>query len=174
MAAALLALSGGLSIAQPPPNEYQVKAVFLFNFAQFVEWPANSFANAQSPLIIGVLGDDPFGQALDDVVRGEKVNNHPMIVERYHTTNDLKTCHVLFISQSDTRRFPQVLTDLKGRCTLTVSDINNFVRDGGMIQFINERNKVHFRINVEAAKAANVTISSKLLRLAEVTPVGEN
>jgi YfiR/HmsC-like len=164
-------LSSGLrSSAQTASPEYQVKAVFLFNFAQFVDWPAKSFADTQAPLVIGVLGDDPFGQYLDETVRGEKANGRPLIVQRYRRVGDLKTCHVLFISRSENDHLDQVLGSLRGRNTLTVGESEDFALRGGMIQFIKEKNKIRMRINLEVVRSANLKISSKLLRVAETTP----
>src|SRR5688500_2932564 len=79
--------------------EYQLKAVFLFNFAQFVEWPPEAFPENQSPLVIGVLGEDPFGPYLDQIVSGENANNRPLAVQRYRQVEEIKTCHILFISR---------------------------------------------------------------------------
>jgi hypothetical protein len=155
-------------------KEYQVKAIFLFNFAQFVEWPAGAFVDPQKPLIIGVLGEDPFGAYLDDTVRGEKVNGRPLAVERYRRMDEVKTCHILFISRSETARLKQVLDGLKARTILSVCDIDEFCRHGGMIQFATEKGKIRLKINMEAAKAAHLKISSKLLRTAEIVASGSN
>jgi YfiR/HmsC-like len=165
-------LSSGLRLsAQTTASpEYQVKAVFLFNFAQFVDWPPKAFADAQSPLIIGVLGDDPFGTYLDETVRGEKANGRPLVVQRYRRVGELKTCHVLFISRSESDHLDQILGSLRGRNILTVGESEDFALRGGMIQFIKEKNKIRMRINLEAVKAANLKISSKLLRVAETKP----
>jgi YfiR/HmsC-like len=149
--------------------EYQLKAVFLFNFAQFVDWPAKAFPEPLTPLIIGVLGDDPFGSYLDETVRGEKVNNRPLLVQRYRRVGEIKTCQVLFISRSENDRLEQIVTGLKGRNILTVGDLEDFALRGGMIQLFTEKNKIRMRINLGAVKAANLTISSKLLRVAETT-----
>jgi len=151
-----------------PSKEYSVKAVFLFNFAQFVEWPSEAFPSGQTPLIIGILGDDPFGTYLDETVRGEKVNNRPLVVRRFHRVDEITTCHVLFISRSELTRLGQILGDLKGRNVLTVGDANNFALEGGVIQLVTEKNKIRMRINLDAAKAADLRISSKLLRPAEI------
>ena len=156
------------------PQEPQVKAVFLFNFAQFVEWPTNAFPEAQTPLVIGVLGDDPFGAYLDETVRGERVNNRSLVVRRFRRVEDIQICHVLFISQSEAERLDQILAGLKGRTILTVSDTESFSRRGGMIRFVTEKNKIRLRINLEAAKAARLTISSKLLRPAEIVTPGKD
>lgn len=149
-------------------REFQVKAVFLYNFAQFVEWPPSAFESATSPLVIGVLGLDPFGSYLDEAVRGEKVNGHPLVVRRYRWVSEVGTCHILFVSGSEGPRAEQVAESLRGRSILTVCDWDGFARRGGMIRFVMEHNHVRLRINLEAAKAAGLTISSKLLRSAEL------
>ena len=165
-----LLLLGGLdgSAQTGPSREYQIKAVFLFNFAQFVEWPPAAFAGANSPIVIGVLGEDPFGGYLDETVRGEKVENRPLEVQRYRKVDEIKTCHVLFISRSETDRLEQILVSLKNRSILIVGDVDDLARRGGMIRLATAQNKIRLLVNVEAAKAANLTISSKLLRSAEV------
>jgi len=163
---------GGLDVsAQAPSREYQIKAVFLFNFAQFVEWPPRAFPSGETPLVIGVLGEDPFGSYLDETVRGERVNNRPLEVQRYRRVEEITTCHVLFVSRSEAGHLDQTLASLKDRNILTVGDADDFVRRGGAIQLANAQNRVRLLINPDAAKAANLTISSKLLRAAElVTP----
>jgi hypothetical protein len=153
-------------------REYEIKAVFLFNFAQFVDWPPEAAASPQAPLIIGVLGDDPFDGYLDDTVRGEKLNNRPFVVQRFRRVEDIDGCQVLFIGHTNSRELVHILAALKGRSILTVGDTEGFAEDGGIIRFITENNRIRFRINVDAAEAAHLVISSKLLRLAEATPPG--
>lgn len=148
--------------------EYQVKAVFLFNFTQFVEWPEKIFSADNEPLVIGILGDDPFGAFLDETIKGESVNGHPLKVQRFTKLDQLTTCHVLFISQTEKNQVKSILLGLERKSILTVSDINNFAKQGGMIRFVTESNKTRIRINLEAAKKEGLTISSKLLRLAEI------
>jgi hypothetical protein len=172
---ALLLSGGPESPAETaPPPEYQLKAVFLFHFAQFVDWPSEAFPEAQTPLVIGVLGEDPFGAHLDETVRGEEVNNRPLVVQRYRQVEEVKTSHILFISRSEADRLEQIVAALKGRHILTVGDAIGFARHGGMIGFVTEKNKIRLRINLEAAKAANLTISSKLLRPAEIVTPGKD
>ena len=149
-----------------PVPEYQVKAGFLLNIAQFVTWPSQS---SDAPFVIGILGEDPFGSYLDETVRGEKVNNRPFIIQRFRR-RDPRPCNILFISQSERDRAGQVLSNLKGRTVLTVSDIEGFTELGGMIQFFTEKNNIRMRINLDAVKASNLRVSSKLLRVAEVAP----
>lgn len=172
---AALLLSGLNLMAQTvATREYQVKAVFLFNFSQFVTWPTNAFPEAQTPLTIGVLGEDPFGTYLDETVRGEKVNGHPLVIQRYRSIKEVKDCQILFVSRSESKRVEQILTGLQGKNILTVSDIEGFAAKGGIVRFIAEQNKIHFRINLQAAKDAGLIISSKLLRLAEIVESGKD
>ena len=149
-------------------SEYQLKAVFLYNFAQFVDWPPRAFSNEQSPLVIGVLGEDPFGASLDEAVRGETVNGRSLVVQRFHRVEEVGACHVLFVSRSESGRLEHILARLRGRSILTVSDADGFTEFAGMIRFVTENNKIRLRINVEAARAADLTISSKLLRPAQI------
>ena len=169
LAAVVLLLSGSVMLhAQTAPKETQIKAVFLFNFSQFVEWPASSFADAQAPLIIGILGKDPFGNYLEQTVNNEKVNNRPIIIQHYNNAGEIKMCNILFISLSEKDQLAETYKALQGRPILTVGDTRNFIREGGMVRFVTENDKIKFQINVNAAKAAGLTISSKLLRLAEI------
>ena len=149
-------------------KEYDVKAAFLYHLAQFVEWPPDAFPAEEDPLVIGVLGADPFGKALDEIVHDEVVKNRKLIVQRYRSMEEIKVCHILFISQSEGGRLDQVFSSLKGRKILTVGDTEGFAQRGGIVRFLTEKNKVRLRINIEAAKAASLTISSKLLRAADL------
>jgi len=144
--------------------EYQLKAVFLFNFAQFVEWPAQAFPGPKAPLVIGVLGKDPFGAYLDDLVSGEKIGDRPLVIRRYSRLEELAGCHILFISRSEARNLETIVARLKEQNVLTVSDADSFTRQGGMVRFAMENGKIRLRINVEAAKARHLSISSKVLR----------
>ena len=163
-----LLMSALLLVQSPRATEYQLKAVFLFNFVQFVDWPAAAARDSQLPLVIGIVGEDPFGTFLDETVRGERLGARPIQVRRYRQITDIEECNILFISRSENERLPEILAALKIRPVLTVSDGNAFVNQGGMIQFVTDKNRIRLRINLEAAQAANLTISSKLLRVAEV------
>lgn len=155
--------------AQPPTfNERELKAVFLLNFTRFADWPVTAFDHATSPLVIGVLGDDPFGRVLDGVVAGEMALNRHLIVTRFKQVEDVSACHILFISPSEARRYEQIFTSLRGRPILTVGDTEGFAARGGMIRFVTEHNRIRLRVNVEAAKAAGLSLSSRLLRAAEI------
>jgi len=157
-----------LVVQSPRASEYQVKAVFLFNFAQFVEWPTVATPDPQLPVIIGILGEDPLGTFLDETVRGERLGLRPFEIRRYRDLTDIKACNILFISRSENERVTDILAALGKRPILTVSDGDDFAKRGGMIEFVTDKNRIRLRINLEAAQAANVTISSKLLRVAEI------
>lgn len=145
--------------------EYQVKAAFLYNFAKFVEWPESAFANAEAPLTICVIGDDPFGSSLD-ALRDKTVKNRKIAVKRVSGVAQAGLCQVLFISTAEEDRMDEILVSLKGHATLVAGDAERFARRGGMIGFLMERNKVVFEINENAAKKAGLQISSQLLKLA--------
>jgi hypothetical protein len=171
---ALLALAGAPGRVQAQPSEYEVKAVFLFNFSQFVDWPAAAFADDRSPLIIGVLGDDPFGAMLDEIVRGETVNGRPLAVRRYESVDQIDHCHILFIGRSQADKLDMVVAALKERNVLTVGDFDGFARHGGIIRFVTAGNKIRLHVNLAAAQQARLTISSKLLRPAQIVAPGED
>lgn len=164
----LLSLAVGRAGGATAPTGEQVKAVFVFNFSHFVEWPAASFDAVSSPFVICVLGSDSFGDRLDEVVQGEKLDQHPLTVNRLAGTDDTAGCEILFIDQTRGSQLPQVIKALNGRTTLTVTDTARAAEQGAMIQFVTENNRIRLRINVEAARAAGLTISSKLLRPAEI------
>jgi len=175
VAATLLLAPSWFAVAEERPiSEYQLKAVFLFNFTQFVDWPADTFSSADQPVVIGVLGDDPFGSYLDETVRGERVNNRSLLIRRYHSDKELGECQVLFISQSEAGRLDDILQRLNNRSVLTVSDSPGFGQRGGMVLFVMEDHHVRLRINADAAKAAHLTISSKLLRAADIVTTGRH
>lgn len=157
------------SFQESTTEEYKVKAVFLFHFAQFVDWPADDFAGERAPLIIGILGDDPFGSYLDEVVAGEVINGHPLEVRRFHSPEDIDECHILFVNGDGLGQLRASLRNLRDRTVLTVGDNPAFIRAGGMIRFLSEDSKIRLQINPEAARASGLTISSKLLRLADIS-----
>jgi YfiR/HmsC-like len=165
---ALLVIASGLAGAAAPVSEYQVKAVFLFNFAQFVEWPTSAFPRPNAPFVIGVLGQDPFGVNLDEVVRGETVNKRPLAVARFHDISEVHDCQILFIPSAELAHLDQILTALKGRSVLTVTDANDPSQRGVMIALVTQDSRIRLRIDLQAARAGNLTISSKLLRPAEI------
>jgi hypothetical protein len=172
--ALLVAALPGTAAEAPISAENQVKAVFLFNFAQFVGWPPQAFKGPQTPIVIGILGADPFGPYLDELVQGEKIGDRPMVVRRFNRVEDAADCHILFISRSEAGNLGRIVAGLKGKSVLTVGDMDGFTRQGGMVRFLTEEGKIHLRINVQAAKSASITISSRLLAHAAIVPPVED
>ena len=161
--------SYGRTPAQVQPlREYQVKAVFLFNFTRFVEWPATAFEGSSSPLVVGILGSDPFGPFLEEAIRNESSNGHPLVMKKFRNVEDIDSCHMLFIHTAAKSDLKTVLEKAESAGILTVGDAPGFAEQGGMIQFVTRGGKTRIRINLAAAKAAGLTISSKLLGLAEI------
>ncbi len=158
--------AGSLNAQSIISREYKIKAVFLFNFTQFVEWPPAAFSSPNAPFIIGILGDDPFGNSIDETINNEKVNGHPLVVQRYHDVKEIKNCHILFIN-TDPEKIKDDLAAISTHI-LTVGDAGNFVRMGGMIRFFTENNKIRLQVNPDAARAAEISISAKLLRVSDI------
>lgn len=168
--ACLWLVSAWAFAADPSPvaSEYQVKATFLYNFTKFTNWPPGAFATPSAPIVIGILGEDPFGHTMDDVVRGEVVGQRPLDVKRLRAEDDLRSCHVLFISRSEKERLPTVLSQLKGSPVLSVGEINGFAEQGGMINLLLVNKTVKIEINQAATVQAGLQISAKLLKLARL------
>ena len=148
------------------PTQYQIKAAFLYNFVKFVEWPAQAYAGPISPTVIGVLGENVFGDDLEKTLRNKVINHHPLEFKKFDSVGEVTNCHVLFISASERRHFPEILGALRDRSILTVSDSERFLQDGGMINFIIVDRRVRFQINNDPAKKAGLILSSDLLNLA--------
>lgn len=161
-------------VTQAATSEYQLEAVFLFNFTQFVEWPAQTFASADSPLLICVLGEDPFGDMLDNIVRGENVSGHPLMIERHRDAAAVNRCHILFFAPSEMQTYKPVLQKLKNSSVLTVGGFEGFALNGGIIRFLVMDRKLRLRININAMREAGLGISSKLLRQADLIGNGED
>lgn len=165
--AGLIVAGAGVAPAQEDhPSVYQVKAAFLLRFGQFVQWPNNAFARENSPLVIGVFGDDPFHGDLERMVAGQEINDHPVAVRQIRALSDLKGCRIVFLPASARAQEHEVLSAVDGKGVLTVGETDDFYDSGGMIRFVIEDDKVHFEINNAAAQAAGLKISSKLLTLA--------
>jgi hypothetical protein len=147
-------------------SEYQVKAVFIFNFTQFVEWPQGTFHSREEPFIIGIFGENVFGNNLTETVAGEKYGTHPIIIKYHHKAEDSGKCHMLYINSGNQEEIKNILASLP-EGVLTVSDMPDFNSMGGMIQFYTENNKIRLRINAQRSRSAGLTISSKLLSVAK-------
>ena len=171
---AALALLGTISAVQaagasPQSREYMIKAAFLYNFAKYTDWPAQAFTSADAPLRFCILGRDPFGPALD-IIKGKRVQDHPLEIRLLSRSAVAATCHILFVSASETDRLPLILGYLRHRPVLTVSDTPGFVKAGGIINLTKVGNKVRFEINREVVQASRLTLRSQLLGLAVGVP----
>ncbi len=147
--------------------EYQIKAAMIYNFAKFVEWPADALAPAPAPLTLCVLGRDPFGGALA-AIEGRSAQGRELRVRRGLAADEFRGCHLLFIADSEERRLPALLRTLANQPVLAVSDIEGFAEAGGTIALIESDGRLQFEINLGAAQRANLKISSQLLRLAKL------
>ena len=162
---------GGMWCAQAGAaeiDEYQVKAAFLFNFAKFVEWPAQAFKSAGSPIEICVLSPNPFGFSLANAVEGKVVGNRQFVVRDVRDAQQANGCHILFVSAAGWTRSQARLGDIQKCCVLTVGEEESFIAGGGMIDLKLVDARVRVEINPDVAERARLRISSKLLSLAEI------
>jgi len=164
----LAAVAGAASAQSDQPSEYEVKAAFLFNFTKFVEWPNGSFDGPLAPIVIGILGTDPFGDSLVNIVAGQKAQGRSIMIAKYRRGDDFRRCHVLFISASERQHTAEILAGLQDSNVLTVSDVDGFAAAGGVLQFVMQNNRVRFLVNLEAANQNKLRVSAKLLALAQV------
>ena len=193
LALGVLLMQTGVSAATPR-SKYETKAGYLLNFAEFIEWPAGSFPGAKSPVILGVVGKDPFGAELDKL-QGKTVNGRTLEIKRFKGAlefrgeatpgrrqddlsvkqakklAEMKTCHILFITASEKNFLPQTLKPFRGASVLTVGETDSFAREGGIITFVDSENSVQLEINLAAAEQARLKISSKLLSLPKVIKI---
>ena len=149
---------------QPKAEEYQIKAVYLFNFGRFIQWPAT--APKGESFDICVLGRDPFGAVLDETLAHETIGNQKLAARRLATSREAAGCRILFIGASEAPRIKEILTSVEKANVLTVSDVAGFTNSCGMIQFVLKENKVRFEVNLAAAGKAGLTLSSQLLKVA--------
>ena len=183
--------AGTAGVSAAAPTEYETKAGYLLNFVEFVEWPTGTFQDAASPVIIGIMGKDPFGAEMEKL-KDKLVNGRKLQIKRFKgalefrgaeapgrrqenlTFNqakklaELKSCHILFISSSEKKYLSMVLKPLRDSCVVTVGETPVFTREGGIINFLSDGSRVEFEINLDAAERARLKFSSKLLSLAKV------
>jgi hypothetical protein len=170
----LLALFGLLTGAryaiagETPMKEYQVKALFLFNFAKYVDWPQVCFEHTNTPIIIAVLGESNFGDELNKAVAGKRVGGREVVVRQMEKDSDLGKCHILFISSSERKRLGEILNRINSMPILTVGETEQFTQQGGIINFIKKEGKVRLEIDCDAARRTKLQLSSKLLSVADV------
>ena len=150
----------GLSTSRVRPAE--VEAAYLFNFAKYVEWPAGAFLNKQAPLLIGVLGRDPFGPLLEQTVADRTIDSRKVLVRRSNDPRELRDCHLLFIGSSERDRLPAVFHQLRGSWALTVGEMPRFL-DNGMVVFVLDNGVVRFDVSLENVKRGRLNLSARML-----------
>ncbi|HSR08080.1 MAG TPA: YfiR family protein [Bryobacteraceae bacterium] len=164
----LLAAALQVHAEVPGFDEYQVKAAFLYNFAKFVEWPPGTFAKPNDPIEICIVGQNPFGSTLEDMVQGKKMEGRAFAVRQLPDTQQAGKCQILFIGASEGKRTRALLEALKGAAILTVGETGDFTSLGGIVSFRLEGPRVHIQIALDTAEHARLRVSSKLLSLAEI------
>ena len=162
-------------------KEYEVKAAFIFNFLKFIDWPEEKTAANNNKIIIGIIGEDPFGPATD-VFKGKSIEEHKLLLTRFEGIeqikkmpekeknkhlDEIKTCHLLFICQSEQKQLRDIIEIVHDSSVLTIADTDGFIEAGGIINLFTEENKIRFDINQAAAENTGLKIRSQLLRLAK-------
>jgi hypothetical protein len=162
---------GGRGVAEgvaEEAREYEVKAALLYKFTQYIEWPAEAFERKDSPLLVAVIGKDPFGRILDETLRDKKCGEHPFAIKRFASAKEIDAAHVLFVPGAEAVVLAEILKALGGRSTLIVGESEGFASKGGIVNFYLEKSKTRFEINPDAAKRCKLKISSDLLKVARI------
>jgi len=162
-------LLAGLTISSAQTSvtkEYQIKAAYLYNFAKFVQWPGQSFTNNDSPIVIGVYGQNPFGTELEAIAKDHEINGRHILIKTVESQEDAAGVNLLFISMAEDLHVAETLAALENSTVLTVGESDKFAASGGMIQFIREADKIRFSIDADAAERHGLKISAQLLKLA--------
>ena len=168
-AAALLLVLDVSARADGVSREYQLKAAFVFNFSQFIEWPEEAFASKDSPFVVTIVGQDPFAGAIEQAMAGKSVGTHPVVIKHVDAIAKFDRCQILFVPATEDQSIVNVLRRVIANSpVLTVGESDAFIQSGGAIRFYTEDNKIRFEVNQEAAASARLKISSKLLRLARI------
>ena len=160
-------------VSGAPPSEHAVKAAYLFNFANFVQWPTDAFPAPDAPLNICLLGADPFGPLLDATLADEKIEGRPLVARRLGSVRDVESCQIVFVPAVEKRQLPALLATLDARPALTVGESEGFAREGGMIGFVLQNETVRFEVNATAVEHAGLKMSAHLLNLARLVETAE-
>lgn len=153
-----------LAAQTPKPTEYEVQAAYLSNFGRFIEWPAGTLD--KDPFYVCVLGQDPFGSVLGSALKGESIGGMPMEAKRIAAPSEAANCRIVYVNPGKESQLRTLLAELKNTSALTVGESPDFIRLGGIVQFVLDGNRVRFEINLAAAQRAGLTLSSELLKVA--------
>src|ERR1700681_1021652 len=159
---------GAADAAAAPARECEIKAAFLYNFTKFVDWPARTFANADVPIVIGVLGDSPCAQALERLVKDRKVNGRTIVVRQIASAAEAKVTQLLFVGSAHEAQFAGLKPAIESLPVLTVGESPGFATLGGAVDFVPQGDKIRFEINIGVAERAGLKISAQLQKLATV------
>ena len=151
-----------------PSREYQLKAAFIYNFAQFVIWPDGAMPSSDSPFVVGVVGQDPFSHALEDTMDGKTIAGHPISVKHLDSADQVSGCQLVFVPATEDDRLDDIFKAVADRPILTVGESNKFPDSGGTIRFFIEDSRIRFEINLDSAARGGIRISSKLCSLARI------
>jgi YfiR/HmsC-like len=168
-----LAMAVVFTIARPmradeSAGEYKVKAAFIYNFAQFVDWPDKAFAGSDSPFVLAVVGKDPFDGILEQVVAGKLIGGRRIVVQHFDSVDQIGTCQILFVPTTEDDSLSQIIQKVHSSAVLTIGESDDFDSTGGCFRFFTEDDKMRFEVNQEAAEVAGLRVSSKLLKLARI------
>jgi len=151
------------------PSEYQIKSRYIVNLVRYVDWPENAFQDTSSPYIIGLTGNDPYGIDLEKAIEGKTINNRHFIIRQFEENEVIGKCHILVVGSRERDFHRKVLLKIRSRSILSISDSPFFAEDGGMIHFVIRKKKIRFQINTAAVKQSGLKISTKILKMAEIT-----
>jgi len=150
-----------------PALAYRIKAAFLYHFAQFSTWPEEVLGDAATPIRLCILGKNPFGDTLKQL-EGKTVHNRPLEIRHLPAGTSAQGCHVVFMGPMPVQMLKTTLAQLQHRPVLTVGEGEDFLKQGGIVRLIEEKNRIQFEINVTAARRAGLQLSTRLLRLAQI------
>jgi hypothetical protein len=148
------------------PSEYQVKALYLYGFTQYIEWPSSTWSDPDAPFRICISGADPFGAVMDRIVKGEKTQGHPFLVERLAPDASLARCQIVFLGKDETPRASAALKALSTKSTLTIGESREFLEAGGAVALVLDAGRVRFDVNLRSPQIKDLRFSSKVLQLA--------
>jgi|SRR5437867_7579338 len=172
LALCVIAVPSRQVVAQTSPySPYQLKALYLHNFAKYTEWPKEALGDENAPFVLGILGKDPFGKDIE-IIEGKPIKGRKLKVKHFASVQEVKDCHLLFISSSETDRLPQILKALEKSSILTIAEAEGFLQQSGMINLVAEQKSpgsqsVAFEINRAAAEKVNLKLDTQLLKLAK-------
>jgi uncharacterized protein DUF4154 len=168
LASALLGLCCAVAHADDTTREYQIKAAFIYNFAQFTEWPDSAFSGSGDPFVVAVIGQNPFGTSLEQIMNGKTIAGRSVVVKYIDTPDQITGCNLLYVAATEDDNLDAIFKVVADKPILTVGDSDKFPWAGGIIRFLIEDNKIRFEISPDSADKAGLRISSKLMSLAKI------